>query len=183
MSKIGQQPVKIPTEVSVKINANEIVVSGPKGELTELLRPEINIKVEKDSIIIERRTESKIAKSLHGLFRSLIFNMVQGVTEGFIKTLELHGTGYRASLEGENLKLLLGFSHPVVVKPKKGIKFQVEESKTIKVIGINKQLVGQTAAEIRAVRKPEPYKGKGIRYKEEKVRKKPGKAAKAAAAA
>ena len=183
MSKIGQKPVPIPSEVTVKVNQEEIIVSGLKGELKEKLFPELAVKIDKEKIIIERKKDSKKAKSLHGLFRSLVFNMVQGVSKGFEKVLELQGTGYRANLEGENLKLSLGFSHPVIVKPRPGIKFQVEESKIIKVEGINKQQVGQTAAEIRAIREPEPYKGKGIRYQGEKVRRKPGKAAKAGAAA
>ena len=181
MSKIGKQPIKIPNNISVEIADRMVVVKGPKGKLRQKFNPEIKIEVKDETIFLERKSETKIAKSLHGLYRTLIFNMIQGVSQGFSKILELEGTGYRVSKEGRDLKILVGYSHPVKVNPPEGIEFQVEDNKVIKVIGIDKQLVGQTAANIRKIRKPEPYKGKGIRYQGERIKIKPGKAAKAGA--
>ncbi len=179
MSRIGKQPVQIPDQVEVLLQKDEIVVKGPKGELSQKFPEAIKIKIEEGKVNIERKSETKKIKSMHGLLRTLIANMIQGVKEGFSKDLELHGTGYRASVEGGKLKIMIGFSHPVIVEPPPGIEFKVEENTLITVSGINKQTVGQVAADIRLIRKPEPYKGKGISYKGEKIRRKAGKAAKA----
>lgn len=182
MSKIGKQPIIIPENVKVELKEELIKVIGPKGELTQKIRPELEIKKSGMQILVKAKGKSKMVKALHGLIRSLVANMIEGVTKGFEKKLELHGVGYRASLEEGNLKLALGFSHPVVLDPPAGIEFQVEESNLIKVIGIDKQKVGEVAAKIREIRKSEPYKGKGIRYRGEVIKKKPGKAAKVGAA-
>ncbi|MBL7158980.1 50S ribosomal protein L6 [Candidatus Microgenomates bacterium] len=179
MSRIGQKPIKIPDEVEVEITDNKVVVKGPKGSLDLNLRREIKLKKENNEIVVRRINETKLARSLHGLIRTLTANLIEGVTKGFSKTLELVGVGYRPSLEGEVLVLKVGFSHPVKITPPSGIKFEVVKNK-IKISGINKQLVGDTAAKIRKVRPPDSYKGKGIRYEGEKVKTKPGKAAKTA---
>lgn len=182
MSRIGKQPIQIPQGVTVQLKNGEVVVRGPKGELRQEIQPEVKVAIKKDQVLVSRKSEDKLARSLHGLTRTLIANMIQGVTEGWSKTLKLVGTGYRAKLEGEELILSVGFSHPVELKPIEGIKFEVRGNDTITVLGIDKALVGRVAAEIRKIRPPEPYKGKGIRYKDEKVRRKPGKAAKIGAA-
>jgi large subunit ribosomal protein L6 len=179
MSRIGQQPVTIPEQVKVISKGSKVVVKGPKGELEQKISKGIEVKIAGNQIKVERTKETKKVKSLHGLFRTLIFNMIKGVSQGFSKNLELHGTGYRASLEGGKLKILVGFSHPVFVEPPENIEFKVENNTLITVSGIDKQLVGQVAASIREIRKPEPYKGKGISYQGEKIKRKPGKAAKA----
>jgi len=181
VSKVGNKEIIIPEEVKVVIDGNEIKVIGPKGQLE--LELELGISVEKkDNILkVSRKNDSRRMRSMHGLTRSLIANMIRGVTEGFEKGLELEGTGYRVKLDGKILEFSLGFSHPVRVEPPKGIEFEVESQTAFKVKGIDKGLVGQTAAKIRAIKPPEPYKGKGIRYKGEMVKKKPGKAAKAEA--
>ncbi len=181
MSKVGSQPIQLPDTVTFIKEGNVVAIKGPKGELKISLRPEIEVEAENKTIIVRRKNDSKIARSLHGLSRTLIANMIQGVTEGFSKTLEIQGTGYRVSLEGKNLKLNVGFSHPIIIEPPEGIEFKVEENKFIHVLGTNKQLVGQLAAKIREVKKPEPYKGKGIRYQNEFVKLKPGKTAKVGA--
>jgi len=182
MSRIGKQPVPIPAGVTVEIKDGEVVVTGPKGKLTQSIRPEIEVNLKDNQLFVSRKSDSKLARSLHGLTRSLIANMVKGVTDGWSKTLKLVGTGYRVKLEpsaaGEKLVLSVGFSHPVEVQPVEGIKFEVQGNDTIVISGIDKALVGQVAAKIRKIRPPEPYKGKGIRYEDEKVRRKPGKAAK-----
>lgn len=178
MSKIGRQAIKIPAGVKVEIKDNQVAVAGPKGGLTIKIRPEISIKKSGDELMVIAKGKSRITNPLHGLTRSLLANMVEGVTEGFQKTLELHGVGYRAALEGGNLKISVGFSHPVIVEAVEGIEFQVEGNNVVKILGADKQLVGQTAAKIREIKKPEPYKGKGIRYQGELIKKKPGKAAK-----
>lgn len=183
MSRVGKKPIPVPQKVTVKTTEGKVIVSGPKGQLELKLEPEIKAEIKDNQVLVERQAETKSAKSLHGLTRTLIDNMIKGVTQGFSKTLELQGTGYRVSLEGGNLKLLVGFSHPVIVEPLPGIQFQVEGNNIIKVSGIDKQLVGQVSASIRSIKKPDPYKGKGIRYQGEKVKKKPGKAAKVGAAA
>lgn len=183
MSRVGKKPIEIPQEVTVKTTEGKVIVSGSKGQLELKLEPEIKAEIKDNQVLVERQAETKSAKSLHGLTRTLIDNMIKGVTQGFSKTLELQGTGYRVSLEGNNLKLLVGFSHPIIVEPLPGIQFQVEGNNIIKVSGIDKQLVGQVSASIRSIKKPDPYKGKGIRYQGEKVKKKPGKAAKVGAAA
>lgn len=177
MSRIGKKPIQIPEEVKVEITDDGVVVSGPKGRLNLKLRREIKVREENKKIIVERARNTKLTRSLHGLTRTLIANMIEGVTKGFSKTLELVGVGFRAALEGENLILKVGFSHPVRVVPSRGIKFEVLKNK-IKVLGIDKQVVGDMAAKIRKIRQPEPYKGKGIRYEGEEIKKKPGKAAK-----
>lgn len=178
MSRIGKQPITIPAGVEVKIEGQTVSVKGPKGELSRTLPDMMAIKQEGDEIIVERPDDSREAKSFHGLTRTLISNMVEGVSNGFTKKLEMVGVGYRAALKGKDLELQLGFSHPVVVKAPEGITFEVPSQTEIIVSGPNKEEVGQIAANIRKWRKPEPYKGKGIRYEGEYVRRKLGKAAK-----
>jgi len=180
MSKIGQKPITIPEGVTVTIDGRNLTVVGPKGTLALLVRQEVKVNIVDSIVTIERKSESKIAKSMHGLVRSLVFNMVTGVDKPWKKELELIGVGYRANVSGNKLVLSLGFSHPVEVIAPEGIEFATAENKVI-VTGIDKTLVGQVAADIRKKRKPEPYKGKGIRYVGEYVRRKSGKAAKAAA--
>lgn len=182
MSRVGRKPIDIPEGVTVEINSGAAVVTGPKGSLTVNFRPEIEVLVENKQVLVKRKKENKLAKSLHGLTRTLIANAVEGVTKGFSKSLEVAGIGYRASLEGETLVLAVGFSHLVKVSPPPGIKFEIEGNNKIKVFGIDKVLVGQVAAQIRKIRPPDPYKGKGIRYEGEEVKLKPGKAGKAGAA-
>lgn len=178
MSRIGKVPITIPKEVKVRLKDNRVIVEGPLGKLEEIIKKEIKIEIKDNQIVVSRQKNSRLAKALHGLSRTLIANMIIGVTKGFSKNLELHGTGYRAKMDGKNLVLQVGFSHPVVVQPPQSIKFKLEGEKKITVTGINKQLVGNTAAMIRNIKKPEPYKGKGIRYQGEVIKKKPGKAAK-----
>jgi len=182
MSRIGKRPIKIPKGVTVELKNGEIVVLGPKGSLPVKFRPEIEVLVENNQILVRRKGENKLARSLHGLTRTLIANVLEGVTNGFSKTLEVVGTGYRASLEGENLVLAIGFSHLVKVPPPPGIKFEVEGNNKIKISGIDKALVGRVTAQIRKIRPPDPYKGKGIRYEGEEIKLKPGKAGKTGAA-
>jgi large subunit ribosomal protein L6 len=177
MSKIGKQPITIPQGVTANLADSQIVVSGPKGELKFQLRPEIKVEIESDKIKISRKSESKIAKSLHGLTRSIIANMVQGVTIGHQKILEIVGVGYRAAIQGENLVLNVGYSHPVVISKVPGIQIETKENKVI-VSGTDKALVGEIAARIRRTRQPEPYKGKGIKYIDEIIRRKAGKTVK-----
>ncbi|MGI6031809.1 MAG: 50S ribosomal protein L6 [Coriobacteriales bacterium] len=178
MSRIGKLPVPVPAGVEVKIDGTTVTVKGPKGELTQSFNSNMKISQGEDgSIVVERPDDERENRALHGLTRSLINNMVVGVTEGYQKTLELVGVGYRASVKGKNLEMTLGYSHPVVVEPKEGIEFECPEQTIINVKGIDKQLVGQTAAEIRSMRAPEPYKGKGVRYQGEHIRRKEGKAA------
>ena len=178
MSKIGKKPVSIPDGVNINIEPRLVTVKGPKGQLTIPVKKIITIKNEDNQIIVNRQNETKMAKALHGTIRNLIQNAILGVTQGYSKTLKLVGTGYRAKPEGQDLSISLGFSHPVVVKKPENIDFKLEGQDTIIISGIDKQLVGQTAANIRAKRPPEPYKGKGIRYENEYVAKKAGKAAK-----
>jgi large subunit ribosomal protein L6 len=177
MSRIGRMPITIPDGVSVEIHDNVVEVKGPLGSLKRVLQPSMKIKQEDKQILVQRASNSKFHRSLHGLSRTLIANMVGGVTSGFQKTLEIRGTGYRAQLKENVLTLQIGFSHPVIVNPPEGIHFEVPAPNRIIVKGIDKELVGQTAARIRAMKKPEPYKGKGIRYEGEWVRKKAGKTA------
>lgn len=179
MSRIAKKPVSIPTGVSVKADGQRVTVTGPKGELTFTFRKEVAIKIDGNSALVERIGESPKAKALSGLSRSLLSNMVQGVDKGWNKGLEIVGVGYRAQVNGKDLVLNLGFSHPVTIPAPEGITFEVLENTKINVKGIDKQLVGETAAQIRRVKPPEPYKGKGIRYIGEVVRRKAGKAAKA----
>jgi len=178
MSKIGKQPILIPQGVSVTTDASHVSVSGPKGNLAFAFRPEIKVEVEQDKVIVTRKAQNKFAKALHGLTRSVIANMVKGVTQGHEKTLELVGTGYRAEKLGGNLTLFVGYSHPVVIEQIPGIQIETKENKII-VSGADKILVGETAARIRRIRPPEPYKGKGIKYEDEVIRRKPGKTVKA----
>lgn len=177
MSRIGKKPILIPDGVEVKIEGQKVRVSGPKGEISREVRPEVKVAVEEKNIMVRAGDD---AKALWGLTRALLFNMVKGVTEGYEKKLEIEGVGYRASLEGEDLVLSVGFTQPVKIKRPEGIKFSLEKN-VITVSGIDKELVGQTAATIRKVRPPEPYKGKGIRYQGEQVRRKLGKRAVTAA--
>ena len=176
MSRIGNLPVPIPSGVKCALKGNTLTVTGPKGTLEQTFQPQIGIEVGESQIVLTRATEAGQDRAFHGLTRSLIHNMVVGVTEGYLRTLVIEGVGYRASLQGRTLNLLLGYSHPVSVDPPEGIEFVVEGQQTIRVSGIDKQMVGQVAANVRAFRKPEPYKGKGIRYQNERVRRKVGKA-------
>lgn len=179
MSRIGRKPIEIPQGVEAEIIGSNIMIKGPKGTLNLKLRREIKVKKENGQIIVKRINDTKLTRSLHGLTRTLIANMIEGVSNGFSKMLELVGVGYRAALEGGNLVLKVGFSHPVKITPPSGIKFEVLKNK-IKVSGINKQVVGDMAAKVRKIRPPEPYKGKGIRYDGEKVKRKAGKSVKTA---
>ena len=178
MSRIGRLPITIPAGVDVSFDGRIITVKGPKGTLTRSLPPRINVAQEDGSIVVTRPTETKLDKSLHGLTRTLVNNMVVGVTTGYRKGLEIVGVGYRAQKVGEKLQLALGYSHPIEIDPPEGISFEVETPVRLAVVGIDKELVGQMAAKIRATRKPEPYKGKGVRYAGENVRRKAGKAGK-----
>jgi len=182
MSRIGQQPIKIPKGVEVDYRQSVLVVKGPKGELKQKIRPELKVEVSQNEIKVSRKKNDRFSRSLHGLTRTLIANMIAGVTEGYSKVLKLVGTGYRVKKEGEKLVLSLGFSHPVTVEPIEGIQFEIEGDDTIKISGTDKGLVGQVAAKVRQIRPPEPYKGKGIRYQGEEVKRKPGKAGKVGAA-
>lgn len=175
MSRIGKMPITIPKEVKVELNNNKIKVSGERGTLEINIHPDIQVKIEEDKIYISRPSDGRFYRSLHGLSRALINNMVKGVSSGFEKILEIQGVGYRAVLENGKMVIQIGYSHPISIEPPKGIEFEVEKQKIIKVKGIDKQLVGETAAKIRLLRKPEPYKGKGIRYIDEVVRRKVGK--------
>lgn len=178
MSRIGKQPIPVPSGVEVAINGTQVTVKGPKGTLTQTFDKDIIIELEDGAIVVKRPSDERRHRSLHGLTRTLIANMVKGVSEGFQKELEIIGVGYRAALKGSDLDLSLGFSHPVIVTPEEGITFEVPAPTKIVVKGIDKQRVGQVAAEIRKIRPPEPYKGKGVRYAGEQVRRKLGKAAK-----
>lgn len=177
MSKIGRKPISLPTGVTLDIQADEIVVKGPKGQLSAPLLPGITVVVEANEIKIGRTSEDKQTKAFHGLIRSLVNNHVIGVSDGYKKTLKLVGTGYRVTAKGAGISLALGFSHTIEVEAVEGVKITTEGSDTIHVESIDKQAVGQMAANIRALRPPEPYKGKGIRYEDEVVRRKQGKAA------
>ena len=178
MSRIGKQPITVPAGVDVTIDGNTVTVKGPKGELTRSFPEIMIIKREGDDIMVERPDDSRDAKAFHGLVRTLIANMVEGTANGFSKKLQLVGVGYRAALKGKDLEMQLGFSHPVLVEAPENITFEVPSQTEIIVSGPSKEQVGQVAANIRKWRKPEPYKGKGIRYEGEHVRRKLGKAAK-----
>jgi large subunit ribosomal protein L6 len=177
MSRIGRRPIELPSGVLVALSPGRVQVNGPLGELTQAVPARMQIEKTDSEILVTRPTERGEDRALHGLTRTLIANMVEGVTKGFEKHLEIQGVGYRAQLKGTDLELAVGFSHPVLVKPRKGITFDVPGPTQVVVKGIDKQMVGQTAAEIRKVRPPEPYKGKGIRYRDEQVRRKVGKRA------
>jgi large subunit ribosomal protein L6 len=178
MSRIGRLPVAIPSTVDVTIEGRQVTVKGPKGTLSRTLHPDMAVAKEDGNIVVSRPTEQKMHKQLHGLTRTLVNNMVVGVTDGYRKGLEITGVGYRATLSGKKLTLNLGFSHPVEIDPPEGISFELENPTRLAVVGIDKELVGQVAAQVRATRKPEPYKGKGVRYAGEYVRRKAGKAGK-----
>ena len=179
MSRIGKMPITVPAGVTVNVDENNLVtVKGPKGTLTQQVNPDITLKQEGNVLTLERPTDSKPHKAMHGLYRALVHNMVVGVTDGFSKTLEMVGTGYRASVEGKTLTINIGFSHPVVLEAPEGITYETPNQTTIVVKGSNKQQVGNLAADIRAIRKPEPYLGKGIKYQNEHIRRKEGKTGK-----
>ena len=178
MSRIGRSPVKIPSGVQVTIDGATVVVKGPKGELTRTFRPEITVRQEAGQITVHRPSDAPSVRALHGLTRALLNNMVLGVSTGFEKSLQVEGVGYRAEKNGKDLVLNVGYSHPVRFEPPAGISFEVENPTRLAVLGIDKELVGHVAARIRATRKPEPYKGKGVRYSGEVVRRKAGKAGK-----
>lgn len=178
MSRIGKQPITVPSGVTVNIDGSTVTVKGPKGELTRTFQPMITIQQDGDELIVTRPDDSREAKSFHGLTRTLLANMVEGVEKGFSKKLQLVGVGYRAALKGKDLEMQLGYSHPVLVEAPENITFEVPTATEIVVSGPSKEAVGQVAANIRKWRKPEPYKGKGIRYEGEHVRRKLGKAGK-----
>jgi large subunit ribosomal protein L6 len=178
MSRIGKRPIPVPQKVTVTINGQHVAVKGPKGELSRTLPPEVEVVQEGDTVLVNRRNESRPARQRHGLCRTLIANMVEGVSQGFQKRLEIQGVGYRAQVQGRNLVLNVGYSNPVQIEPPDGIQVAVENNTNVIVSGIDKEIVGNTTARIRAVRPPEPYKGKGIRYAGEVVRRKAGKAGK-----
>ena len=178
MSRIGRMPIAIPSGVSVAINGQDVSVTGPKGSLSLTVAEPITVAQEDGTLVVTRPNDERASRSLHGLTRTLVANMVIGVTTGFEKSLEIVGTGYRVAAKGTDLEFQLGFSHPVVVKAPEGISFEVESPVKFKVKGIDKQKVGEVAANIRKIRKPEPYKGKGVRYEGEVVRRKAGKAGK-----
>ena len=177
MSRIGKRPIELPTSVNVAISPGRVQVNGPLGELSQVVPSRMKIEQREGEIVVERPTERGDDRALHGLTRTLVANMVEGVTKGFEKRLELQGVGYRAALKGASLELSVGYSHPVTIEPRQGVAFEVPVPTQIVVKGIDKQAVGQLAAEIRKVRPPEPYKGKGIRYEGEYVRRKVGKRA------
>jgi large subunit ribosomal protein L6 len=181
MSRIGRMPITVTQGVTVDVKKNTVVVKGPKGELSRTFDPDIQIRLEDNQLVVQRPTDQRRHRALHGLTRALLNNMVVGVSRGFTRRLEIVGVGYRAELQGKNLVLHVGYSHPVVVEPPPGISFEVEKGyRSLTVSGIDKELVGEMAARVRRVRPPEPYKGKGIRYEGEYVRRKAGKAGKVA---
>ena len=183
MSRIGKQPIQIPEDVTAAVGNDAVVIKGPKGELRSPTFSHIKVEVTKGMIEVKRTRNDDKTKALHGLTRALLANAVKGVVEGYEKRLELVGTGYRVKKEGNRLTLNLGFSHPIVVEPETGIEFEVEGERDVIVKGIDKEAVGLAAAKLRSLKKPEPYKGKGVRYKNEIVRRKPGKVAKVGTAA
>jgi large subunit ribosomal protein L6 len=176
MSRIGRAPIEVPDRVEVDISGGTVKVKGPRGELTVPIGRGVEVKQEDASIVVERASDAPQHRAMHGLTRSLIQNAVTGVTDGFTKTLQIQGVGYRGALQGRDINLQVGYSHPVTISPREGIEFEMPNPETIVVRGIDKQRVGQMAAEIRKVRPPEPYKGKGIRYSDEQIRRKVGKA-------
>ena len=178
MSRIGRLPIAVPATVDVTIDGRTLTVKGPKGSLTRSLHPDMILSREESQLVVTRPTEQKTHKQLHGLTRTLVNNMVVGVTDGYRKGLEITGVGYRAALNGRKLQLNLGYSHPIEIDPPAGISFEVENPTRLAVVGIDKELVGQIAAKVRSTRKPEPYKGKGVRYSGEVIRRKAGKAGK-----
>jgi large subunit ribosomal protein L6 len=183
VSRIGRLPVAIPSGVTVDLQGTEVRVKGPKGELRRTLHPRMTVSREDGKILVARQTDEQFDKALHGLSRTLVANMIEGVTKGFERALEINGTGYRAQLQGKKLQLTLGFSHPIEIDPPAGISFVVETPQKLRVTGIDKETVGEIAAEIRSLRVPDPYKAKGIKYAEEQIRRKAGKAGKVGAKA
>jgi large subunit ribosomal protein L6 len=179
LSRIGRKPIVIPQGVQVEINGATVKVKGPKGELVQTVHPEMKLIKTENQLTVERPSDAKRHRSLHGLTRTLVGNMVLGVTTGFSKALDINGVGYRAAKQGANLILTIGYSHPVELQPLPGIEFEVPAANKIIVKGLDKQVVGQMAAQIRSIREPEPYKGKGIKYETEVIRRKAGKAGKA----
>ena len=175
MSRIGRKPVVVPKGVTLQLQGNTVAVKGPRGELRRSLHPDMQIALDKDQFTVARPSEEKRHKALHGLTRTLVQNMVEGVSKGFSKTLEIQGVGYKAEAKPYGVNLIVGYSHPVKYEAPKGIKISVDNNVVVKIEGADKELVGQVAAELRAVRPPEPYKGKGIRYQGEHVRRKAGK--------
>jgi len=178
MSRIGRMPISVPSGVKAEINGDDVTITGPKGSLSLKVAAPIQVSQEEGTLVVTRPDDERASRSLHGLTRTLVSNMVIGVTDGFEKTLEIVGTGYRVAAKGTDLEFQLGFSHPVVVTAPDGISFAVESPVKFKVQGIDKQKVGEVAANIRKIRKPEPYKGKGVRYENEVIRRKAGKAGK-----
>ena len=178
MSRIGRLPIAVPATVDVTIDGRTLTVKGPKGSLTRALHPDMILTREESQLVVSRPTEQKVHKQLHGLTRTLVANMVIGVSDGYRKGLEITGVGYRATKIGNNLQLNLGYSHPIEIEAPDGISFEVENPTRLAIVGIDKELVGQIAARVRATRKPEPYKGKGVRYAGEYIRRKAGKAGK-----
>ncbi len=178
MSRIGRLPITVPSGVDVTIDGRTVTVKGPKGTLSRALHPDMTLSREDETLVVTRPTEQKTHRQLHGLTRTLVNNMVVGVTDGYRKGLEITGVGYRAALSGRKLTLNLGYSHPIEIDPPEGITFEVENPTRLAVVGIDKELVGQIAAKVRSTRKPEPYKGKGVRYSGEYIRRKAGKAGK-----
>ena len=178
MSRIGRLPITVPSGVDVTIDGRNVTVKGPKGTLSRALHPDMTVSREDGTLVVTRPTEQKTHKQLHGLTRTLVNNMVVGVTDGYRKGLEITGVGYRAALSGKKLQLNLGYSHQIEIDPPEGITFEVENPTRLAVVGIDKELVGQIAAKVRSTRKPEPYKGKGVRYAGEYIRRKAGKAGK-----
>jgi len=176
MSRIGKLPIAIPDRVSLKIEKNTVYVKGPKGELSQWVDPRIEVEVKDNMVYVKRPSDNRLHRAFHGLYRALIANMITGVSEGFKKNLSIIGIGYRARMEGKKLVLDLGYSHPIRYTPPEGISVVCEKQDLIEITGIDKQLVGQVAAIIRGFRKPEPYKGKGVRYTDEVVKQKAGKA-------
>ncbi|POQ98771.1 50S ribosomal protein L6 [Alkalispirochaeta sphaeroplastigenens] len=175
MSRIGRLPIDVPKGVTVTVNDMNVTVKGPKGELSQLLRPEVSLEVQDDTVVVSRKNDSKKAKGFHGLYRQLVANMVVGVSQGFSRTLLINGVGYRAEVKGSSVLLNLGYSNPIEYMVPEGITITGEGANKLVVQGIDKQLVGKTASEIRKVRPPEPYKGKGVKYEDEYVRRKVGK--------
>lgn len=177
MSRVGKRPVVIPSGVKVDIKAQAVEVTGPKGALKRTFHPNVSLEITDGNVIVKRKYEDKFSRSLHGLSRMLIQNMIKGVTEGYEKRLVVGGVGYRLELQGKKLTLQLGFSHPAVYEPPAGVELKLDKQNTIVVKGIDKELVGETSAQIRRIKPPEPYKGRGIRYEDEQIRRKVGKKA------
>ncbi|HTY05381.1 MAG TPA: 50S ribosomal protein L6 [Gemmatimonadales bacterium] len=180
MSRIGKKPVPLPQGVTAAVQGRSLTVKGPKGEISRVFHPDMSLVVDAETVVVKRPSDENRHKALHGLSRTLVANMVEGVTKGFAKALEIQGVGYKAEPKPFGVQLVVGFSHPVPYHAPKGIKISVDNNVLVKIEGVDKELVGQVAAELRAVKPPEPYKGKGIRYQGEQVRRKAGKTAQAA---